>query len=54
MFVFKHDEEIWVYWAVTIPLTLLVMAIWVVWMSLRSRKLKDAQDEETNSQDASG
>lgn len=37
------SRHIWIYWAVTIPLTLLVLLIWVIWMKRQylSRKLKD-------------
>jgi hypothetical protein len=43
MFVFRDGEEVWVYWAVVIPLTAAVMTIWLLWM----RKFKDNPDAET-------
>src|SRR5271154_793980 len=38
------SHSIWVYWAVTIPLTLVVILIWIIWMQRKylSHKLKVA------------
>ncbi|MCJ1478524.1 hypothetical protein MMC13_007204 [Lambiella insularis] len=36
----------WVYWALTLPLTIVVMALWWVWMTLRERRfeIEDLRD----------
>jgi hypothetical protein len=38
------SQYVWVYWAVTIPLTLVVILIWIIWMQRKylSDKLKAA------------
>jgi len=44
MFNFKKGEEVWVYWTVVIPLTFLVMTIWILWMRSESETGKNAGD----------
>ncbi|CZR68290.1 uncharacterized protein PAC_18189 [Phialocephala subalpina] len=46
MFVFRDGEEIWVYWAIVVPLTFLVLTIWAIWMWL-SRSSSRRPDVET-------
>ena len=31
------SKDFWLYWAITIPLTLVVLATWALWMHLRHR-----------------
>lgn len=38
--------NIWIFWAITIPLTFLVLAIWAVWMKVVVPH-QQLQDEET-------
>ncbi|KAE9374143.1 hypothetical protein N431DRAFT_454945 [Stipitochalara longipes BDJ] len=46
MFAFRDGEELWVYWAIVVPLTFLVLTIWAIWMWL-SRSSSRKPDEET-------
>jgi hypothetical protein len=45
MFTFKPGEAVRVYWAVVIPLTLLVVAVWLLWM-WHSKNNENRPDEE--------
>lgn len=37
--------QFWIYWAITIPLTLLILALWIVWLQSTTRK-HEKEDEE--------
>jgi flagellar biosynthesis/type III secretory pathway M-ring protein FliF/YscJ len=39
-------SNFWVYWAVTVPLTILVLAIWTVWIKVVVPR-QNRQDEKT-------
>jgi len=39
------SHHIWIYWAITIPLTLVVMIIWRVWWLYQARINRNADDE---------
>jgi hypothetical protein len=39
------SNKFWIYWAVTIPLTLSVMAIWRVWWKAQEIKNEDEMDD---------
>ncbi|KAL8855913.1 MAG: hypothetical protein Q9178_007479 [Gyalolechia marmorata] len=45
---FSVSSEFWLYWAVTLPLTAVVMVVWQTWLWLyrrrRDRKLKELED----------
>lgn len=42
----------WIYWAITIPVTILVVAVWYVWEKRReARYLKEDMDLEKGSED---
>jgi hypothetical protein len=44
--------QFWIYWAVTIPLTLLVIGIWAVWISVVSQRHKREYVEARRQLDA--
>ncbi len=37
----------WIYWAVTVPLTLAVVGVWRAWLWLRNRSLQLEDEEKT-------
>ena len=39
------SEYLWVFWVVTIPLTLLVYMMWVVWFKFSQKKFKSRHEE---------
>ncbi|OMP82090.1 hypothetical protein BK809_0006400 [Diplodia seriata] len=41
----SNPSSFWVYWAITIPLTALVIGIWAAWMFWSNRRNK-VRDEE--------
>ena len=42
------SEQFWIYWATTLPLTILTLALWFVWMRLQTRRhqARDKKDRE--------
>jgi hypothetical protein len=46
------SEQFWIYWAVTIPVTVIIVAIWYVWEKKReARYNKEDTDLERGSED---
>ena len=52
------SKYFWIYWAVSIPLTILTLSLWFIWMRLQTRRHRDQDaeqiaslDDETNSHD---
>ncbi|KAI4223130.1 MAG: hypothetical protein L6R40_008530 [Gallowayella cf. fulva] len=47
--IFSVSSDFWLYWAVTVPLTTIVMVVWQTWLWFNgkrlSRRLKDIEDE---------
>lgn len=39
------SEQFWIYWAVTIPLTVIIVAIWYIWEKKREARY-DREDED--------
>ena len=39
------SNRFWIYWAVTLPLTFLVLLIWIVWLVYTTRKNRAADIE---------
>ena len=48
------SNKFWIYWAVTIPLTLLVMIIWRVWWLHQERVNDEAVNEAVNTMGREG
>jgi hypothetical protein len=46
------SDRWWYFLAATIPLTIVVFAVWITWQKIRARKFKEqdvlAQDDECN------
>ena len=46
------SDQFWIYWAVTIPVTILIVAIWYVWEKRREKRYdKEDTDLEKGSED---
>jgi len=46
------SDQFWIYWAVTIPVTVVIVAIWYVWEKRREKKYdKEDTDLEKGSED---
>lgn len=46
------SNQFWIYWAVTIPTTILIVAMWYVWEKKRERRYNsEDQDLEKGSED---
>lgn len=46
-------HHLWIYWAVTVPLTVLVLSTWAIWIHFRIRR-HDREDLETRQKDVYG
>ncbi len=36
----------WLYWAITVPLTIGILIVWILWFNWTDRSYKDRQDRE--------
>ncbi|MDI1486806.1 MAG: hypothetical protein OHK93_006068 [Ramalina farinacea] len=40
------SEQFWIYWATTLPLTILTLALWFAWMRLQTRRHRDRDKKD--------
>lgn len=50
------SKQMWVYWAVTLPLTFVTLSLWLAWMRLQTRRhrVRDLEWRETLDREING
>lgn len=50
------SKQIWVYWAVTLPLTFVTLALWLAWMRLQMRRhrIRDSEGRDALDREIGG
>ena len=42
----ENPQRFWIYWAVTVPLTVLVLSIWLTWIWFKMPRIRSAKDSD--------
>jgi len=45
----RTSPQFWLYWAITIPITLAVLGVWITWLQFTATKRKKEDEEELGS-----
>jgi hypothetical protein len=43
-----ESRRFWIYWAITAPLTILVLSIWLTWIWCKMPRMRSIAGPETN------